>query len=125
MSRYKDAAEAQDEDAVVDTAALARVGMEHRQGIRCRMSAAVRIHLRDARTAGGIVYDISRGGMFVRCAMVPGISACVDIEVTSIRGVNGTIRIPGLVVHCRADGFGVIFRQLDPVAREFVEHSLR
>lgn len=116
---------APDEDEVVDTAARPCVGMEHRQGIRCRVLAPVRIHRRDVEAASGIVFNISRCGMFVRCAMVPETGACVDIEVTPLRGLNRTIHIPALVVHRRERGFGVIFRRLDTAALEFVEHSLR
>ncbi|MGD2138628.1 MAG: PilZ domain-containing protein [Gammaproteobacteria bacterium] len=124
MSRRNDPALAQGE--ADDRAARDHAGMDHRQGTRYRLVAPVRIHLRDTGTTGGYVYDISQGGMFLRCAMVPETSTCVDIEVTTpARDQNGTVHIPGLVVHCRKDGFGVIFRRLGAGARDFVMHNLR
>jgi len=116
---------AQGEDEVANAITPGHAGMEHRQGSRRRIIASVRIHSRDTKAAGGIVDNISLDGMFVSSAFVPEVCTCVDIEVALSRGLNSVLRIPGLVVHCCESGFGVIFRQLDTAAREFVEHCLR
>ena len=82
------------------------------------------IHHRDVVMAGGVACNIGPDGMFVHSDFIPEVCTCVDIEVALLRDQDTALLIPGLVVHCREGGFGVIFRQLDSAAREFVEHCL-
>jgi hypothetical protein len=83
-----------------------------------------RIRWRNDQSAIGLMYDISPDGMFLLSVCGPAPSTCVEVDILLAPGQRSAVSIPGLVVHRRQHGFGVIFRALDGPARAFVKHCL-
>lgn len=101
---------------------LRQSNMEHRQGGRRRVLVLARVQQRDGQSEGGIVYDISRDGMFVVSVLKPGLYNHVNVVAT---GADGTsILFPGIVIHHNESGFGLLFQQLDGSARSFLQKCL-
>lgn len=98
--------------------------IDHRQGSRRRTLALVEIGCGDGQWAAGLVHNISPDGMFVVTESAPAVNSCVDINVVLCMAANVPLRIAGLVVHRSQSGFGMMFRELDGVARAFVEKCL-
>jgi hypothetical protein len=96
--------------------------MDYRQGSRRRALVLIEIHWLDGKSTAGLIYDIGFNGMFVLSETLPKAHECVDIVMTAAG--NRLIRIPGLVIHQRNHGFGLLFRRLDTSTRAFVEKYL-
>lgn len=90
--------------------------MDHRQGIRHPASGKVEIHSWEGRSSG-IVRDISSEGMFVLSQARVAVNE--NVEIFLLWSGNNT-RIPGMVVHCHEQGFGLIFRDLEDTIRSSV-----
>ena len=74
------------------------------------------------QSEGGIVYNVSRDGMFVVSVLKPGLYNHVNVVAT---GADGTpILFPGIVIHHNESGFGLLFQQLDGSARSFLQKCL-
>ena len=72
----------------------------------------------------GPIHNISPDGMFILCEAVADVSASVDISIAVSGEANASVRIPGIVVHRRRNGFGIMFRELDGTALKFVGRLL-
>jgi hypothetical protein len=92
-----------------------RTGMEHRQGSRYSTLLLVEIHWRGTQSALGFVSDVGNGGMYVASEASPGLHDCVRIAL--LEADYSWVWIPGLVVHRRKNGFGMMFRELDDGAQ--------
>lgn len=99
-------------------------GIEHRQGIRQRVMALVRVHDSDRPCSAGLLYDLGADGMFVVSEQRPEINRCVDIELALSPAWDMAIRIKGLVIHHHKHGFGLMFREPDDPALALLEASL-
>ena len=62
----------------------------------------------DGTSFAGEAKDISLGGMYVACEHAPVFGAEVTV-VGKLPGVNGELRLPGVVRWSKAGGFGVQF----------------
>jgi hypothetical protein len=96
--------------------------MEHRQGDRHRVLLLALVQRRDGRSEGGIVYNVSRDGMFVLSVLKPGLYKCVNVVVTGEDGAP--VLFPGMVIHHNGAGFGLLFQQLDGEAGSFLQKCL-
>lgn len=98
--------------------------MEHRHGKRHRAFRLVKLRQDNFRETAGLLYDISRQGMFVVTRRPEiGAGSCLELDLPSTGG--RTVRISALVVHRSEYGLGLIFRHLDPAAAAAVEELCR
>ena len=97
--------------------------IDHRQGMRRPAFALVKIRCRRCHNVG-LIHNISPDGMFILCEAVADVSASVDISIAVSGEANASVRIPGIVVHRRRNGFGIMFRELDGTALKFVGRLL-
>lgn len=96
------------------------IRMDHRQGARFRAFRLVELEFDDADRAGGLLYNISRNGMFILTTVGVDINHCVDIHIPAANE-NDMVRISAMVVHSSNCGLGLIFRELDGAAEAAVE----
>ena len=87
------------------------LGMDHRQGNRYRVFRLVEVQYADAGRAPGLLYNVSRNGMFVLTSAQPGMNGCVDIRIHAAND-GEAVRISAQVVHHNGCGVGLIFRDL-------------
>jgi hypothetical protein len=97
--------------------------MEHRQGSRRRALALVKIQCQN-NNGTGFVYNISRDGLFIVSDIKTKINDIVDINLSLPRMGKMSAHIPGMVVHCRKHGFGIMFRSLDSRTLKIVNKFL-
>lgn len=95
--------------------------IEHRQGRRRPALVLVELVWRDGRRCGGLIHDIGPEGMYVLCGDAPADARCVEV----VPAASVPVRIPGFVVHRHGNGLGLMFRDLDAAARDFVRRCLR
>lgn len=93
--------------------------IEHRQGIRRRALALVKIQSM-SNDSVGLMYDISSQGMFVLTDAVPKMHECINIYMLSPDS-GRAVPVTGLVIHGGKHGFGVMFYGLDGKAREMIK----
>lgn len=100
--------------------AARRRQMEHRFGKRYRAFRLVKLRQDSARETAGLLYNVSRNGMFVvtRNPQI-GSSLCIDVDLPVRNGPP--VRLSTLIVHRSEFGLGLIFRHLDPAAAAAVE----
>jgi Tfp pilus assembly protein PilZ len=96
--------------------------INHRQGKRHRTFSLVEIKCRHG-SSPGLMYNISRDGMYVLSTNVPKLNDSVQICI-SLFNKRKPVIIPGMVVHCNKHGFGLLFRELDDSALEVVKKYL-
>lgn len=96
--------------------------MDHRLGRRRRMRTLVEVRSRRGLRARGLLCNISRDGMFLLCEPAPELNDSIDVYMGS---APKQVRIPGMVIHRRTNGVGVMFRDLEPSARSMIEKCLR
>ena len=94
--------------------------MDHRQGNRYRVFRLVEVEYDDSSQAPGLLYNISRNGMFVLTSAHPVVNDCVDVCIRS-RNAGETVSISAQVVHHSDCGVGLIFRDLDGHAEVVIE----
>jgi hypothetical protein len=83
----------------------------------------VGLHFGDGACASGVATSISGHGMFVATAMEPTRAGCVDVRLIPRCGCGGgahSIRLPSLIMYRNESGIGLLFRHLDPRARDTV-----
>jgi hypothetical protein len=96
--------------------------MDHRQGRRRRVFRLVQVQQWGSQSQGGILYNLSRDGLFVVSAFKPDLYKRATILVPAADGPP--TRLSGLVIHHNGSGFGLLFQQLDGGARSFVKNCL-
>ncbi len=111
--------ETENNPGIVGTARPQQRVMNHRLGNRHRSLVLAEIYWRVGQSSAGLIYDLSPGGMFIVSRATPDVNKRVAI-VLSMCG-NNSFKIPGLVVHSRKYGFGLLFQQLDYEASAFVQ----
>jgi len=107
----------------VSAAQLQRTMINHRQGRRVRTFALVEIKSRNGHSHG-LMYNLSRDGMYVVSKTVPNLHDSIDICLSSFIDQDTYAVIPGMVIHRSKYGFGVLFRELDSNARQVVRSYL-
>ena len=83
--------------------------MEHRQ--RKRHRAFTLVEVKDHNNLGmtGLVYNVSRDGIFILCTIAPKVDRIVDICILMPGKENVLLPIFGIVVHRSKNGFGLMF----------------
>lgn len=94
----------------------ATVRIDHRQGRRCNLIALAEIRFRGGQQTSAVIANISANGMFIITEAKLTANECVDIQITHPDVAQPELRFPGLVVHTKGNGFGMIFRELDDAA---------
>ena len=102
---------------------LQKTTINHRHGERRRTFALVEIKCRQGKCPG-LMYNISRDGMYVLSKNVPKLHKRVDICISLFNRKGSPVVIPGMVVHRSNHGFGVLFRELDDTTRGVVNKLL-
>jgi hypothetical protein len=93
--------------------------MEHRVGKRHRAFRLVTVLQDGIADGSGLLYNVSRNGMFVLTRHPVGTNLCIDIVLPVPDGTP--VRLSTLIVHRSDHGLGLIFRHLDLVAAAAVE----
>ncbi len=93
--------------------------IEHRHGGRGRALAEVRS--KNGKRLAGLIYNVSRDGMFVLTCTGLRIKGYVDIRLPQTTQINEPIWISGLVIHRNDVGFGLMFGRLEKEARKVIE----
>ncbi len=85
--------------------------MDHRHGLRTPVSFSVRVYHHGEYKGSGTARNISRGGVFVELPEGPAINeSFIELELMTLNARrHNARRLPGLVVHRQAEGFGVMF----------------
>jgi hypothetical protein len=107
----------------VSAAQLQRAIINHRQGKRVRTFALVEIKSRKG-LSNGLMYNLSRDGMYVVSKTIPNLHDSIGICLSSYKDQDTYAVIPVMVIHRSKYGFGVLFRELDSNAREVVKSYL-
>lgn len=98
------------------------IRMDHRLGKRYRAFHLAELSHGDAGgddvRCAGLLYNVSRGGMFVVTGAQLGVNRCVDVRIAY---AGGMLRVPALIVHRGNGGLGLMFRQLDGETAAAVE----
>lgn len=94
--------------------------MENRQGRRCRAFALAEIESRNGNLSRGLIYNVSRDGMFIVNGTELDIKRYVDIRVPHIMHNEKPIQISGMIVHRNNVGFGVMYHRIDNTARNLI-----
>jgi len=95
--------------------------MEHQLLRRVNISLPVRVHFRDGGYISGVAVNISCGGLFIQTSFSGWREGCADVRL-KLPTADGdrSVRLPGFIVHCCADGMGLMFRELDAEAEAIV-----
>lgn len=96
------------------------VRMDHRQGGRYRVFRLVAVQYDDSAQAPGLLYNVSRNGMFVLTNARPGVNDCVDVCIRSANG-GEEVSISAQVVYHTDHGVGLIFREVGGHAETVIE----
>ena len=96
--------------------------MEHRQGKRYQSLELAKIQYSDGQRAAGLIYNISRDGMYV--ASEAEVKGGVHIYISTPQPGVSPVRITGRIIHHDGNGFGMMFNALDDAARIFIEKHL-
>lgn len=99
-----------------ETRVGASARIDHRQGRRCNMIALAEIRFRGGQQASAVIANISANGMFIITEAKLTANECVDIRIAHPDVAQPELQFPGLVVHTKGNGFGMIFRELDDAA---------
>lgn len=95
--------------------------VENRHGVRCPAFALVEIRSKSGIQLTGLIYNVSRDGMFVLTDTRLAIKGYVNIRLPQITKNNEPIQISGLVIHRNEVGFGLMFGRLDKEAHMVIE----
>jgi hypothetical protein len=99
--------------------------IDHRQGVRHRVLALVKVYTSGSECSAGLLYEVSADGMFVLSEEPPTVNQCVDIEFALSPAWDMALTIKGIVVHSRNTGFGLMFREPDDPALALLGECLR
>lgn len=94
--------------------------MDHRQGNRYRVFRLVEVQFDESARAPGLLYNVSRNGMFVLTSARPDVNGCVDVRIRYAND-DDAVSISAQVVHHSDCGVGLIFRELDDRAGVVIE----
>jgi hypothetical protein len=72
----------------------------------------------------GLVYNISRDGIFILSTIMPRVNTIVEILIPMPAKKKLLLPISGQVVHRGKNGFGLMFCELAAAARLFVDKVL-
>lgn len=99
------------------------VDMDHRQSSRNRALALVDIQSQYNGDTG-FMYDISYDGMFIVSNIKMKKFEIVDINLSLPEKEDTSVHFPGMVMHHRKHGFGLMFRGLDSKALKVIDKLL-
>lgn len=94
--------------------------MENRHGKRCRAFALAEILGKDGNLARGLVYNVSRDGMFIVNTSKLGASRYINIRLPHIIKNDKPLQLSGMIVHRNKAGFGLMFHKIDNTTRSLI-----
>lgn len=95
--------------------------VEHRHGVRRRAFALAEIFTKSGIHLTGLIYNVSRDGMFILTDSKVHIRGYVEIHLPKIIRDNKPFKISGLVIHHSGIGFGLMFSRATNETIEFVD----
>ena len=98
--------------------------MEHRQQRRHRAFTLAEIKVHSQNHMTGLVYNVSRDGIFVLSTIAPKVNIVVDICILLPEKRKLLVPISGIIVHRSKNGFGLMFCEQRRATRIFVDKLL-